>query len=611
MDSIGRKVISSKYDSIKSDVEKKVEEELIEILVKKITTTFPAVITRKELGAYAYENFFKPNHIKPISVNLFYITNELNNLLNEDKYICEEKFIHRESYIPSPAEIGKKEKLDIYFENGDIDYNKLNKILLKFICDYLEEEVPETISKQEISIYLGKKFYSRYGLNSVKMPFEFLKKVKIQLKKNGIVEYKLVGGVFYKLTKNSSNVKKNEDHKLEISQSDKNELINFLVSGILESNVTEISRAILFKIAINSFFKPKNIQICEIDQQMLEEIVKRLNSSGKEKFRLYNKIILQEKILDKSSYTGKQAESKTISAIKSASKSKIELITNSMYVEEFIKSIVIAYPKQFYTVSELKSFFINNFNKDPGDLITRKLLIQTCIELYNEDKKYYFVDGDGNSLQLWKANSPLEWQRYGLGTVYIPTIQINNKKYDIRNFTLYIYNSLIKVNCVNSLKHRQENITIQTNNISGAMVNFNAYYCSTCNKYYTTTDVIERNFPLKNYPFIRLTFEGYSGNCRREESELMLYGYSVRADGPSEVERHNLLAQLMTFDFLPKSKIVAIIRDHINYNGRRANMENAVKKWQDDLDFVQNFSLSKQRTIQASKVNFIYKGRKQ
>ena len=67
----------------------------------------------------------------------------------------------------------------------------------------------------------------------------------------------------------------------------------------------------------------------------------------------------------------------------------------------------------------------------------------------------------------------------------------------------------------------------------------------------------------------------------------------------------------MTFDFLSKARIVSIIRDHINYNGRRSNMENAVKKWQDDLNFVQNFNLSKQTTIQAGNTHIIYHGRRQ
>ena len=90
----------------------------------------------------------------------------------------------------------------------------------------------------------------------------------------------------------------------------------------------------------------------------------------------------------------------------------------------------------------------------------------------------------------------------------------------------------------------------------------------------------------------------------------MVYGYSVKADGPSETERQNLLARLMTFGFLSKERIVAIIKDHINYNGRRTNMENAVKKWKDDLECVQDFNIAKQRVIKTDKLNIIYRGRK-
>ena len=484
-----------------------------------------------------------------------------------------------------------------------------------------------------------------------------------------------------------------EEKKSEILQSDKNKLIDILVLGILKSNVSEVSRATLFRIACASFFDSKNIQPFEIDQLMLEKIVEELNLLGKEKFQLDNKIIFRKKnngqeetmhsrivinepdvsngnkkvdsgLIKKKKYevrtTSKyeiekeldayvhkksfkqnrvkpislnlssitnvvnnllsedkyifeenKIEVKTKSAIKNDFKSEIKLLTSSISVIELIKTIVVVYPKQIYTLNELKSYFINNFKRDPGNLITRELLIQTCIELHDEKKKYYLVAGDGNGLHLWKANSLLEWQKYGLGTVYAPTIQINDKKYDVRDFTLYVYDLLSKVKCVNSLMHRQENVTIKANNREGQLVTFNAYYCSTCNKYYTTVDVIEGKFPLKNHPFVRLNFECYSENYRRGESELMAYGYSVRADGPSEIERHNLLARLMTFDFLSKARIVSIIRDHINYNGRRANMENAVKKWQNDLNFVQNFNLSKQTTIQAGNTHIIYHGRRQ
>lgn len=613
------------YDSVNSGIEKEVETELINLLINYLKESFPSVVTRKDLGAYAYKEFFKPNRLKPISVNLSRITSELNNLVSEDKYVCEEKLIHRVSYIPSPLEIQKKEKLDVYLESGDVDYTKLYKILLNFICKYLEETLPEIISKQEISIYLGKNFYSRYGLNSVKLPFEFLKKIKMQLKDNSIVEYKLEKGVFYKLTaktifqekiiekpqeevKHPIVVVKAQDIS-NITKQVETELISFLSSYLLDKRPDSITKGDLANYAMKNFYKGKKYKALKMTQELLESIVNAVNKNQGIVYSLKGNNV--QKTIDKTHHIEKKTEVKTTPTIKNTPKAKTELITSSIYVGELIKTIVVIYPKQFYTVSELRNYFINNFNKDPGNLITRNLLIQTCIELYDEDKKYFFVDGEGSTLQLWKANSPMEWQKYGLGTVYIPTVQINAKKYDVRNFTLYVYESLNKVKCVNSLKHHQENVTIRSNNISGSLVSFNAFYCSSCNKYYTTTDVIERNFPLKKYPFIRLNFAGYSGNYRREESELMMYGYSVRADGPSETERHNLLARLMTFDFLSKGRIVAIIRDHINYNGRRANMENAVKKWQDDLDFVQNFSLSKQRMIQTNKVNFIYKRRKQ
>lgn len=288
------------------------------------------------------------------------------------------------------------------------------------------------------------------------------------------------------------------------------------------------------------------------------------------------------------------------------------LITDNLMLIELIKTVIITSPfsKQIYTANELKEILLKNYGQNPGNMISREVLINVCKDLYEEEQKHYYVSGDGNTLQIIKASSFAEWKKMALGNVYIPTVQINDKECDIKQFTLYVYESLNKTRCINNQSHRQENVTVKAKDITGVFVRFNAFYCSVCKRYYTTIEAVENNFYLKSYPLIRMNFCGYSEQRRRDQSELMMYGYSVKADGLSEYERQNLLAMLMNFNILSKAKIIAIIQDHINYNGRAPNMESAVSKWKSDLDFVQNFNINSQREIKTTKLDIFYKGKR-
>ena len=188
-------------------------------------------------------------------------------------------------------------------------------------------------------------------------------------------------------------------------------------------------------------------------------------------------------------------------------------------------------------------------------------------------------------------------------------ISIGNKV--IKDFTLYVYGSLTNVLCAKTLKaHSQENVTIQALNAQGKEISFTAFHCSECGKYYTTADIIKKHFALLGFPLIHLEFR-LSQNQRNAESEMMMYGYNVKSGGLSTYERHKILSYMLSFGLLSKAKIIATLQDHINYNGQRENMENAVEKWKSDLQFVQNFNLEEQREIFVEKLRLKYKGKLQ
>ncbi len=283
--------------------------------------------------------------------------------------------------------------------------------------------------------------------------------------------------------------------------------------------------------------------------------------------------------------------------------------TNLNIISELIKSMILSEPnpKDIYTIPYIQEYFLKFYKKDIENMITRDLLIKTCGELYAEENMYYFVESTTNSFLLCRAKNRADWREHGLGTVYIPTISVNDKKIDIRNFVLHVYDSLLNVKH-NRTQHNVESVTIKALNAQGTLITFNAFYCHNCNEYYTTRENIEKNFTLNRYPLIRFNFHFRQAYARREESELMMYGYTVKEGELSANQRQNLLARLITFGFLDKSYITGFIKYLINNNGRRANMKSAVEKWQSDLEFVQNFNIGTQRTVYVEDMKIKYRG---
>lgn len=178
------------------------------------------------------------------------------------------------------------------------------------------------------------------------------------------------------------------------------------------------------------------------------------------------------------------------------------------------------------------------------------------------------------------------------------------------DIVIYVYHMLNNIKCLRSSRHECANVTIFTKNLTDEEVSFNAFFCKTCHKYFVTMDIIKKEFPKLKTPLIKLDVSTYfSGYERKEESELTIFGYSVKANGPDDSERQSLLSQLLASQILTKAKIISILTNNINYNGRKQNLQNAVKKWKDDIEFVQNFGVKEQQKVITEKPKFIYRGK--
>ncbi len=140
----------------------------------------------------------------------------------------------------------------------------------------------------------------------------------------------------------------------------------------------------------------------------------------------------------------------------------------------------------------------------------------------------------------------------------------------------------------------------------GTLVPVTVYYRKSTNQYFineTTYDSIRNRYGL---PYLKLKSAPSSGNSAdrfsayREHSELNLFGYSVsESSGLSVRSREELLGQLIDNGLLRKSDIVNhlewLIRSRKNYT----NMDHAIREWEHDLRFVNEYKMDKQRSILA------------
>lgn len=292
--------------------------------------------------------------------------------------------------------------------------------------------------------------------------------------------------------------------------------------------------------------------------------------------------------------------------------SEIKYATDFNYVLELINSYITITDHSLYTANELKMGLFQMFHINSLNFITPELLKELAKILYEEENKMYYVCGHGNSLQFCKAKNFEEWHKMqAFSGIFIPNIKVNNTFIAFDQFRLYVYDAISKSICPEYNKHQVENVTIYTKNKYGADVSFTAFHCINCNKYYTSTQAVQVNFAILNYPLFKISYWNNSMHEMHAMSELKFYGYSVKANEMSEYERQNLLAGLINHNIISKEKVIGILQHHINFNGKAENMQNSVAAWRADLSFVNDLNKNSQKNIYSKKTDIIYKGKKQ
>ena len=126
----------------------------------------------------------------------------------------------------------------------------------------------------------------------------------------------------------------------------------------------------------------------------------------------------------------------------------------------------------------------------------------------------------------------------------------------------------------------------------------NAYYCKACDKYYINIEAI-KGF-VQNQQYLKLHFytdEGVGG--MRNFSELSLHGYNAQKGVYTDAQRQGLLKMLMDNGYIGKDRIIFLLKYFIDFNGKKQNMDDAVRKWKDDLIFVQEYVKGNKRTVEG------------
>lgn len=167
---------------------------------------------------------------------------------------------------------------------------------------------------------------------------------------------------------------------------------------------------------------------------------------------------------------------------------------------------------------------------------------------------------------------------------------------DYKNFIVYgAYDECVKIG------HDCQNITVIVPYYSNGEVRkikLPARHCKTCKKYYISD--YQYNTLMKNGRILcqvvsKKEYETYSK--KKEHGDLSaqnilnIVGYTVNAtDDYSDKYRQTVLKYAIAEEIFTKKKAIAHIGWLINFNEHKPNMEEAIKKWKIDRDYLTGYN---------------------
>ena len=131
------------------------------------------------------------------------------------------------------------------------------------------------------------------------------------------------------------------------------------------------------------------------------------------------------------------------------------------------------------------------------------------------------------------------------------------------------------------------------------------YYCPVCGEYYVNYDEYMRFCRQYGIPPFRLYdkrnsfWDGYGYyDTLREQSDLNLYGYNVsESSGLTMAERQRRLADIIDAGLMEQAEICSFIEGIMRLHRNNPNSIIAMKKWEQDLAFVQAYRQDASRVV--------------
>lgn len=166
--------------------------------------------------------------------------------------------------------------------------------------------------------------------------------------------------------------------------------------------------------------------------------------------------------------------------------------------------------------------------------------------------------------------------------------------------SIYIYKA--KTPCPNH-SEQVESVTAYVKSVQDFLNHpINISYCKKCQKYYINATSFNMYSKKYGMPLIKLspTGNGSYGDYEswKEESVLHFLGYNVNStDNLPEKERRRILAQAVEAGYMKKTKVISFLETMIKLNEGQQRKANAVIKWKNDLDFISNYKLDRQRSV--------------
>lgn len=232
---------------------------------------------------------------------------------------------------------------------------------------------------------------------------------------------------------------------------------------------------------------------------------------------------------------------------------------------------------------DIESFASTPIPQTQDELFKRAKMIETQLS----DYKYY----EEMSSNLFDSRR------------YFDKIHPSDLEFCTDNDILYLY----KGNCIRCKRYSNHKIISATAMIKTEQkerVPINIEYCTECDKFLMPYSSFESY--RKRYEFLIIKLqevdadgdfpqEFYTSLKRSNNSPLKLAGYNVNAaQGLKTERRHQLLANIISDGVLPKYRVIEYLCYFISQGEYQDRMQNAVAKWKEDLEFVENYQIEEQ-----------------